>query len=59
MLDQIGYVTIAQAAVLTGISESRLRRACREHKIPCVRDGNRYLIDFVGWQVQLNARMGC
>ena len=42
------FCTIPEAARRSGLSEFFIRRGCRNGQIPCIKAGEKYLIDFAG-----------
>ena len=39
------FVSLSEFSKKTGIPLQLLRKNCREGKIPCIRNGNRFLLD--------------
>ena len=44
-LDGKRFLSIRDAATVTGLSQFYLRNGCREGSVPCIRSGRKYLID--------------
>lgn len=44
-LDGKRFLSIRDAATVTGLSQYFLRAGCRDGSLPCVRSGRKYLVD--------------
>lgn len=44
-LDTKRFLSIRDAATVTGLSQFFLRNGCRDGSVPCIRSGRKYLID--------------
>ena len=44
-LDSKRFLSIRDAATVTGLSQFFLRNGCRDGSVPCIRSGRKYLID--------------
>lgn len=39
------FLSIRDAATVTGLSQFYLRNGCRDGSVPCIRSGRKYLVD--------------
>lgn len=44
-LDGKRFLSIKDAATVTGLSQYYLRAGCRDGSVPCIRSGKKYLVD--------------
>lgn len=44
-LDGKRFLSIKDAATVTGLSQYYLRAGCRDGSVPCIRSGRKYLVD--------------
>lgn len=44
-LDGKRFLSIRDAATVTGLSQFYLRNGCRAGSVPCIRSGRKYLVD--------------
>ena len=44
-LDSKRFLSIRDAATVTGLSQFYLRNGCRDGSVPCIRSGRKYLVD--------------
>lgn len=44
-LDSRRFLSIRDAATVTGLSQFYLRNGCRDGSVPCIRSGRKYLVD--------------
>lgn len=44
-LDGKRFLSIRDAATVTGLSQYYLRAGCRDGSVPCIRSGKKYLVD--------------
>lgn len=44
-LDGRRFLSIRDAATVTGLSQFFLRNGCRDGSVPCIRSGRKYLVD--------------
>lgn len=44
-LDGKRFLSIRDAATVTGLSQFFLRNGCRDGSVPCIRSGRKYLVD--------------
>ena len=44
-LDGKRFLSIKDAATVTGLSQFYLRNGCRDGSIPCIRSGRKFLVD--------------
>ena len=44
-LDGKRFLSIRDAATVTGLSQFYLRNGCRDGSVPCIRSGRKYLVD--------------
>lgn len=55
---EINYKSTVQASKLTGLSIYYLRNGCKSGIIPCIRSGNKFLIDMQGLADMLHKQQG-
>ena len=50
------FCGIPEAARRSGLSEFFIRRGCRDGSIPCIRTGEKYMVDFNGMVEAMSRR---
>lgn len=44
-LDSRRFLSIRDAATVTGLSQFFLRNGCRDGSVPCIKSGRKYMVD--------------
>lgn len=57
-LDGKRFLSIRDAATVTGLSQFFLRNGCRDGSVPCIRSGRKYLIDVQALNAMFDALRG-
>lgn len=57
-LDGRRFLSIRDAATVTGLSQFFLRNGCRDGSVPCIRSGRKYLIDVQALNAMFDALRG-
>lgn len=57
-LDGKRFLSIRDAATVTGLSQYFLRAGCRDGSVPCVRSGRKYMVDIQSLNTMFNEIVG-
>lgn len=57
-LDGKRFLSIRDAATVTGLSQFFLRNGCRDGSVPCIRSGRKYLVDVQSLNAMFDERVG-
>lgn len=57
-LDSRRFLSIRDAATVTGLSQFFLRNGCRDGSVPCIRSGRKYLVDVQSLNAMFDERVG-
>ena len=57
-LDGRRFLSIRDAATVTGLSQFFLRNGCRDGSVPCIRSGRKYLVDVQRLNAMFDALRG-
>ena len=57
-LDGKRFLSIRDAATVTGLSQFFLRSGCRDGSVPCIRSGRKYLVDVQSLNAMFDERVG-
>lgn len=57
-LDGKRFLSIRDAATVTGLSQFFLRNGCRDGSVPCIMSGRKYLVDVHALNAKFDALRG-
>lgn len=57
-LDGKRFLSIRDAATVTGLSQFYLRNGCRDGSVPCIKSGRKYMVDVQALHTMFDALRG-